>query len=146
MYSLRSSCLVIVLLALSGCGDSSKGGPGATPPSTNKPVAPASGGTFTLSTSPDSVTLKQGEAKAFTVTIKRNDNFQEDVTLQFEGMPKGSTVEPKNPLIARGDTEVKFTLKTDQDAALGDFKVSMVGHPTKGLDSVSELKVTIETK
>lgn len=146
MFALRFNCIVTVLLALAGCGDSSKGGPGATPPSTNKPVSPASGGTFTLSTSPESVTLKQGEAKAFTVTINRNDNFQEDVALQFEGMPKGATVEPKNPTIARGDTEVKFTLKTEADTALGDFKVSMVGHPTKGLDSVSDLKITIETK
>lgn len=146
MYALRSSLLLIVLFAFTACDDSSKGGPGAKPPSTNKPVTPTSGGTFTLSTTPDSVTLKQGEAKAFTVTIKRSDNFQEEVALQFTGMPKGASIEPRNPVIAHGDTEVKFTLKTEDDTALGDFKVAMVGHPTKGLDSVSELKVTIETK
>lgn len=146
MYTLRASCLAIVLVVLAGCDKSSTGGPGAKQPATNKSTTPTSGGTFTLSTSPDSITLKQGESKVITVTIKRSDNFQEHVALQFTGMPKGASIEPRSPVIATGDVEVKFTIKTDEDTAIGDFKVAMVGHPTKGIDSVSELSVTVEAK
>lgn len=139
-----STLLLLSLITVAGCDKSSTGGPGAKPG--EKPPVNPTGGTFTLSLSPDSMSVKQGEAKAFTVTIKRNDNFQEEVTLNFERLPKGASVDPARPVIKHGDTEVKFTIKTEDDAALGDFKVNMIGHPTKGLDSVSDMKITIEKK
>lgn len=144
MKTLISALLIAALLTVTGCDKSSTGGPGAKPG--DKPPTTPAGGTFTLSLSPDSMSVKQGEAKAFTVTIKRSDNFQEEVRLDFERLPKGASVDPAHPVIKHGDTEVKFTIKTEDDAALGDFKVNMIGHPSRGLDSVSEMKITIEKK
>ena len=134
------------LLAVTGCGDSTPGGPGAKPPTPVTPADSPGGGTFTLSGIPGAVTLKQGEAKAFTVTIARKDNFREAVKLEFTGLPKGASIDPAHPAIAAGDADAKFTLKADDEAALGEFAVKMVGHPGRGLDSTSDLKVTIEKK
>lgn len=138
--------ILLASLAITGCDKSTTGGPGANAPNTNKSVPPATGGTFTLSLSPDSVSIKQGEAKAITVTINRNDNFHEVVALEFSGIPKGVSIDPARPALAQGDTETKFTLKSTDEAALGDFVVKMVGHPTKGLDSLSDIKLTIAAK
>jgi hypothetical protein len=146
MKHFLSSILLAGLITMAGCGDSTTGGPDAKVKDSNRPVTNTGGGTFTLSNSPDSMSVKQGEAKAFTVSINRKDNFQEDVRLSFEQLPKGVIVDPANPIIKHGDKEVKFTIKTADDAALGEFKVNMIGHPTKGLDSVSELKINIDMK
>ncbi len=146
MTALNTIVVLLASLALTGCDKSTTGGPGATPPNAAKPVTPVTGGTFTLSLSPDSASFKQGEAKAFTVTIKRNDNFSETVALEFSGIPKGVSIDPAKPVIGQGDTEAKFTLKSDAEAAIGEFVVKMVGHPAKGLDAVSDIKITIAAK
>jgi hypothetical protein len=146
MKTLLATMLILTLLTLIGCDKSTPGGPGAAPANANPPANASNNGMFGLSMSPDSVTLKQGEAKAFTATIKRNDTFHEDVKLQFTGMPEGASVDPSHPAIGQGDTEVKFTLKADGSAALGDFAVKVIGHPTHGVDSTNDLKITIEKK
>jgi hypothetical protein len=102
--------------------------------------------TFTLSGSFLSPTIKQGEAKALTLSIKRDKAFDQDVTLSFANLPAGVTVEPASPAIKNGDAEAKFTLKAADDAALGTFKVMVTGHPTKGADATHEFKFTVAKK
>lgn len=48
------------------------------------------------------------------------------------------------PLLINSDEEVKITVQAAADAALGDFTVKVIGHPTKGVDATNEIKVTIE--
>jgi hypothetical protein len=144
MKNLLSGVLVAALVALVGCGGkSTPGGPGATNPT--KPIVGQGEDTFTLST-PSSVSLKQGETKTATVGIKRGKNFDQDVALKFNDLPKGLTIEEASPVIKHGDQDAKITLKAADDAGLGDHVVKVSGHPGKGGDATSELKVTVQKK
>jgi hypothetical protein len=102
--------------------------------------------TFTLSTPFLSPTLKQGEAKAVAIGIKRDKAFDQDVTLSFADLPPGVTVEPAGPAIKNGDADAKFSLKAADDAALGTFTVKVTGHPTAGADATREFKFTVAKK
>jgi hypothetical protein len=101
---------------------------------------------FTLSTPFLSPSLKQGEAKAMSVGIKRDKAFDQDVTLSFADLPAGVTVEPVGPSIKNGEDEAKFTLKAADDAALGTFTVKMTGHPKTGADATHDFKFTVAKK
>jgi hypothetical protein len=102
--------------------------------------------TFHLSAPILSTTLKQGEQKAIAVGIRRDKNFDQDVTLHLAAMPTGVTVDPTTSVIKHGEPEAKFTFKAADDAALGDFTIKVTGHPTKGADATMELKLTVAKK
>lgn len=101
--------------------------------------------TFKLSV--PSVTLKQGEEKSETIKISRGTNFTEDVSLKFEGMPTGVTLDPAAPVLKKSETEVKVTIKAAADAALGSSEVKVIGHPSKGPDdSTNKMTLKVEKK
>lgn len=102
--------------------------------------------TFTVSVPLLSTSLKQGETKAVSISIKREKGFDEDVALKFDELPRGVTVEPASPVIKTGETEAKFTFKAADDAAVGDKAVKVTGHPGKGADATQDFKLTIEKK
>jgi hypothetical protein len=101
---------------------------------------------FTLTVPFWTTGIKQGEAKAFTIGITRDKRFDQDVTLKFDGLPKGLTVEPAGEAIKNGDPDAKFVLKAADDAALGDFSIKVTGHPAKGADATHEFKFTVAKK
>jgi hypothetical protein len=102
--------------------------------------------TFTLSVPFWTTALKQGEAKAVSITIARDKRFDQDVTLRMEGLPKGISVEPTGVVIKSGETSGNFSLKADADAPLGDFAVTVTGHPAKGADASHSFKFTVAKK
>jgi hypothetical protein len=101
---------------------------------------------FTLSMPFWTTSLKQGETRAFSISISREKKFDQDVTLKFDGLPKGITVEPASAAIKNGETEAKFVLKAVDEAGLGDFRAMVTGHPTKGADASHEFKFSIDKK
>jgi hypothetical protein len=101
---------------------------------------------FTLSVPFWTTGLRQGETKAISIAIARDKRFDQDVTLKFNDLPKGVTVEPTTAVIKKGDSEAKFVLKSADDAALGDFAAKVTGHPTKGADATHEFKFTVAKK
>ena len=141
------------LVALVGCNPGTTGGPGADKDKDTKgrlekaedSVRQAED-TFNLSVPTFSTKITQGETKAVTIGISRGKNFDEDVALKFDDLPKGVTVEPSGPVIKHGDKEAKLTFKAADDAALGDFTVKVTGHPQKGKDATNELKLTVQKK
>lgn len=143
MRSSPAGFVVMTLAALAGCSQGTPGGPGTTD---KKPVYGQADDTFNLSVPVLSSSLQQGEQTEATVGIKRAKNFDEDVALKFADVPKGVTVEPGSPVIKHGDTDAKITLKAEDEAPLGDFKVKVTGHPTKGGDAQVEFKLTIAAK
>ena len=143
MKSLFTGLAVMTLAALIGCNQGTPGGPGTTE---KKPVYGQADDTFNLSVPVLSSSLQQGEQTEATVGIKRAKNFDEDVALKFADVPKGVTVEPAGPVIKHGDTDAKITFKAGDEAPLGDFKVNVTGHPTKGGDAQVAFKLTIAAK
>lgn len=102
--------------------------------------------TFTLSMPFWTTALKQGEAKAVTLSIKRDKKFDQDVTLKFDSLPKGVTMEPSTAVIKNGETEAKFVMKAAEEAALGDFTIQATGHPTRGADATHDFKFSVAKK
>ena len=138
--------VAVGLIAASGCNSGTPGGPGAADSSAKKPLYGEAKDTFNLSVPALSTSLKQGDSKEATISIKRGKNFDQDVTLTFAELPKGVTVEPASPVIKHGDAEVKFTFKAVDAATLGDFTVKLTGHPTKGSDALHDFKLTLVHK
>lgn len=101
---------------------------------------------FTLNVPFWTTALKQGESKPVTIRVDRDKTFDQEVSLKIDGLPKGVTAVPVNAVIPSGSKEINFTLKADADAALGDFAVTITGHPTKGAISSHVFKFTIVQK
>ena len=141
MKSFFAAILFGVLVTLMGCGQGTSGGPGASSPPSKKPMLGQTEDTFSLAM--PSTKLNQGETKTVSVGINRGKNFNEDVSLKLGALPKGVTLDPASALIKHGDTDAKFALKAAGDAALGDFTVTVTGHPTKGADAMAELKISV---
>ena len=161
MKCLFAGLMVTALTMSTGCNQATPGGTGATEVTANKPVVqpvdptlkldvpmvPRADDTFLLDdVSRRSTQLKQGETKELTIGIAKGQNFDEDVTLKFTGLPKGVTFDPASPVIKRGDKETKITIKVANDAQPEDFMVKMTGHPTKGADAKNEFKITVARK
>jgi hypothetical protein len=171
----RHGLWAIALIAAAGCNNASTpGGPGVanndrsakttdptTPPVVNRETSarPASDSTvtnrpnygeaertFEVSTPVLSTRVVQGETKAIAIGISRGKNFDEDVTLRLTEIPKGVTFDPPAPRIMHGDKDCKVNVQVAEDAALGDFTVNVSGHPEKGADATTTLKLTVVEK
>jgi hypothetical protein len=138
--------LVMAVVALTGCNQNqgTPGGAGASNPAAKKPLFGQADDTFNLSTATASV--QQGGTKEGSIGIKRGTNFGEDVTVQFDDVPKGVILDPTSLVIKHGDTEGKFTLTAGDEAPLGDFVVKVTGHSAKGADASNEFKLTVTKK
>jgi len=140
------SLAVVVLGAaatLTGCNQGTSGGPGVAAPPSEKPIVGQTDETFGLDVPLLSTNLNQGETATVSIGIKRGTNMDGDVTLMFAGLPEGVTIDPPTPSIKREDTEAQFTLRAADDASLGDFTVKVMGHPTRGGDASTDLKLTV---
>jgi len=141
MKTLITAVSLGLAATLAGCSQGTSGGPGATvPPSTTSVVGQAED-TFSLEMGTTS--LRQGETQLVPVNIKRGRNFSEDVLLKMNNLPKGVTVGPGSLLVKSSEGEANLELIAAPDAALGDFTVEVSGHPTKGADAVTEVKLSV---
>jgi hypothetical protein len=154
MKNVLAAVIVVALLALVGCDKGTQGG--ASHPDSGKGLGEKMGktgeGSFKLSVPTFSKSLQQGESRNVKVGITRGKNFDEDVTLKFEGaskgeaLPKGITITPEAPTIKHSETEVSITIAASADAALGKHTIKVIGHPTKGGDATNEFTINIEKK
>jgi hypothetical protein len=136
---------VLVGVVLVGCNRSgSAGGPGATSPDAKPPLYGEADNTFNLTAS--SVSVKPGDTAQGTIGIKRGTNFDQDVSVAFEGLPKGVTLDPAGPVIKSAGTDAKFTLTAGDDAAPGEYTVKVVGHPARGGDATNQFRLTVGKK
>jgi hypothetical protein len=135
--------LLVVFIAFTGCNLGTRGGPGATGPNAKTPLYGQADDTFNLNVSGLSTAVKQGETKTASIGIKRGTNFDEEVTLIFASMPRGVTLDPGSPVIKRSETETKVAFTAADDASLGDFTITVTGHPTEGGDASNEFTITV---
>lgn len=146
-------CLLFLtgIVVAAGCNRGTPGGPGVassddnsgTVTTTNRPTYGEADKTFSLDVPALSADIKQGETTTVTIGINRGNNFDEDVTLELTGLPQGVTMEPASAKIPRSEKEVQISFLAAEDAALGNFTIDVVGHPTQGADATSQLKLTI---
>jgi len=136
-----TSILLGVCVTLTGCDQGTSGGPGASTPPAKAPMVGQTDDTFSMTV--PSTKLNQGETKIIAIGISRGKNFSGDVSLKLGDLPKGVSCDPSSPVIMQADTDAKLTLRAAADAALGDFTVKVAGHPAKGADASSELRLTV---
>jgi uncharacterized membrane protein len=144
---ITASTLAFAAVSLAGCDKKSGatvGGPGAMDPAVKAPLFGEADNTFELTAS--SISLKQGDTTQGTIGIKRGTNFAQEVTLSLQDLPKGVAVAPSGLAIKSGATDAAFTLTVSDDAALGDFTVKVIGHPTSGKDAVKQFSLTVAKK
>lgn len=146
MKHLYAGFTVMTLAALAGCTQGTPGGPGMKGDAANRPTYGQAENTFNLSVPVMSSSLQQGNQTETTVGIQRAKNFDEDVSLKFADVPKGVTIEPANPVIKHGDTDAKITFHAGDDVRVGDYRIKVTGHPTKGGDAQIEFKLAIAAK
>ena len=150
MKSLCTATVAMMLAAFTGCNSGTPGGPGTTEPESKKHFydVGSTDNTFTLSVPSSlplmSTSLKQGGTAKVTIAIKRGKNFDQDVTLKFEGLPTGVTIDQASAAIKHDQTEANLTLTATDTAALGDFEIKVVGHPTTGGDATNTFKITVD--
>ena len=156
MKALLGTFAAAALALTLGCNQSNPGGPGVTSTPTtqgnssttaaHKPLIGEAEDTFKMNTPTLSTRVKQGESTTAKISISRGKNFDEDVALKFTDVPKGVTLTPVTAMIAKGDKEATIDVQAAADAAIGEFTVKVAGHPEKGPDATSELKLTILEK
>lgn len=132
-------------LGVVGCGSGSFGGPVASVKDDKTHFGTADD-TFSLSVPTFATHLKQTESKVAEIGIKWGKNFGQDVSLMFDGLPKGVTADPASPEIKAGQENSKVRFKAADDAALGEFAVKVTGHPKTGRDATNEFKIVIAKK
>jgi len=114
------------------------------PPATDaNPIARDPENTFRINTPILATTIKQGETRVVTIGISRSKNFDQDVTLKFEEMPAGVTIEPAEPMIKHDEKEVKINVSAAADATVNDFTIRIVGHPATGPDATNKFNLSI---
>jgi uncharacterized membrane protein len=86
--------------------------------------------------------IKQGDAQSVIISLKRGESFKQDVNLQIEA--KGISVNPTKVVVKVDDeSDVQLIITVSEDAAIGDYKVSVTGTPTTGEATSTEFKVKV---
>ena len=167
---------VCSLAASFGCEGGTSGGPGATPPPTvnsttgadrdtrsTDPNSTNSTATHANSSAPNATitqpadsfsmnvpnlatSLKQGETKQVSISLRRGEGFTQNVSLSFAGLPTGVMIDPATVNVKADEAEAKFSVVAAETAALGDATITVTGHPETGKDSTNTFKISIEKK
>jgi hypothetical protein len=116
----------------------------AAPGTDANPIVVDPENTFRLDAPNLATTIKQGETKVVTIGISRSKNFDQDVTLKFADLPKGIQIDPEEPVIKHGENEVKLNVTADDDAAVNDFTIKMIGHPATGKEATGEFTLAVQ--
>jgi uncharacterized delta-60 repeat protein len=82
-------------------------------------------GSFSLAVASERLFVRQGESAAIDVTVAREDDFDEAVTVELRGLPDGVVAEPVT--IEPGEAAGSLTISADADSTQGAANVDVVG-------------------
>ena len=101
--------------------------------------------TFTITAPSGTTDIKQGQSKEITISINRGKELKQDVKLTLTSDDKGVMVEPDNSMVKASDdaSGVKFTLKANKDAAIGEHKIHVKATAESGPPAETEFKVKV---
>ena len=120
MKTLIAIFMMAGMIAVSGCWSTSSN-PGGT-------VSVDESFSITV---PSSVTVKQGEEANMTVNLNRGAFFKRDVQMDLKAT--GISLSPTSILVKASDKpEVKVQVTAAKTAAIGDYRVSVMGTPSTG--------------
>jgi uncharacterized membrane protein len=125
---------IVGLVALSGCHNTSATGGGT-----------ATGGTFKFEAPKTATTVKHGASETIKVTVSKKD-FKDDINLSVVAPEdaKDMTVDVSPKTLQASDPgEVNLKVTVGDKTPPGEYKIKIIGKPTKGepTDSIVTVKV-----
>src|SRR5262249_23979751 len=100
--------------------------------------------TFTLQAPTLTTDIKQGEQKGVKITVHRDSNFQQAVTLDAKGDGNGVSAKLEKTTVPASEKDVNLTIKVDRDAPLGELTVTVTGKPATGNATEVAVKINVE--
>ena len=113
-----SYLLLVTVLGFVACG----GGSSATQQSSPPPPSPD----FSLSATPTSVSLQQGESSSVSIAATCTNGFSAEITVQASGLPQGVTTSPSTLTLTPGQSQT-LTFSASSSAAAGNATVILTG-------------------
>ena len=125
--------LTLVLAVVSGCEDKPKGG------------SVGKGESFKIDVPTFDTKIKQGETQSVTISLDRGESFKQDVTLEIKLVNgKGITFDPAKVLVKASDKpDVQLQVSAAKDAAISEYRVSVMGTPKTGEPASTEFNVKV---
>ncbi|MGA8877277.1 MAG: hypothetical protein WB555_17195 [Candidatus Korobacteraceae bacterium] len=101
---------------------------------------------FSLSASPSSVTIQQGNQGASTITSTISGGFNSAITLSATGMPSGTTVSfNPNPLPAPGSGNSTMTITVGASTPTGTYPITVTGNGG-GVQQTTTVTLTVTSQ
>ena len=125
--------LTLILATVSSGTDSPKGG-GAL-----------KGEGFKIAVPTFDTKIKQGEVQSVTISLERGESFKQDVTLEIKLVNgKGITFDPAKVLVKASDKpNVQIQVSAAKDAAISEYRISVMGTPKTGEPASTEFNVKV---
>ncbi len=96
--------------------------------STTLTLTVTSSGYFTITASPSSLTIQQGNQGTTTVTTAISGNFNSPIALSASGMPSGTTVSfNPNTIPAPGSGQSTMTVTVGSTTPVGTYPITVTG-------------------
>jgi uncharacterized membrane protein len=132
MKTVITIVMTLALATLYGCQSSSEQGGSVV-----------KGEGFKIAVPTLDVKLQQGEVQNVTVSLERGEYFKQDVKLQIKAA-KGISVEPTSVIIKASDKpDVQLRITAAQNAAIGEYNVSVKGIPKTGESTSTAFTVKV---
>lgn len=132
MKTVTTMCLMMAVLAVSGCQFTKKSSQGGIVPLKQE---------FSI-TVPASVTIKQGAHATFAISLNRGADFKQDVELYINA--EGISVTPSYVLVKASDKpDVPFQITVARDTAIGEYRVMVKGMPVTGDSTATVFTVKV---
>jgi uncharacterized membrane protein len=129
--------MMLVLAAVSGCKDKPKGGP--------EGGSVGKGEGFKIDVPTFDTKVKQGETQTIAIKLQRGESFKQDVKLQIKlSKGEGITFDPAKVLVKASDKpDVQLQVSAAKDAAISEYRVSVMGTPKTGEPASTEFNVKV---
>ncbi len=98
---------------------------------------------FSLSASPGSVSIVQGNSGSTTITSTAVDGFDSTVTLSASGEPSGVTVTFASPGTITGSGSLGMTIAVASTVATGTYTITVTGTPASGTTETTTVSLTV---
>jgi hypothetical protein len=128
---LSAAAAAVLALTTAACNKSPEGGT----PGTNQ--------TFNITTAPGDTNLKPGEEKTIVLTVRRDDNFTQPVTLKADSQSPKIDAKVNKTRMEGSDREVTLTVKAAVDAPKGQHVIKVTGTPQTGQPTSLDVKVEV---
>jgi len=100
---------------------------GSTSSMLTQTVNPAPAGDFSLSATPTSRTVVQGNSTTYTATVSAVNGFTETVTFSASGLPAGANASFSPPSVSGGSGSSTMTVSTLSTTPTGSYTVTITG-------------------